>query len=159
MKFSDDFFDKKHDLKFACIFSVLCGLASAVATVSDIGAAYIFIAILIGNLIALKIDGIHHIITLVVFVVPCLILGIPELNLIVLLVCIIAAFADEIGHETISKVTDNTFLNLFFEFRFVMKIVVFILPFFGAFDILVFICFILFDVAYAFAEIIFEKLN
>ena len=69
MKYSDDFFDEKHDLMFASIFGVLCGLTSAIATVNDVGAAYVFIAILIGNLIALKVDGIHHIISLAVFVV------------------------------------------------------------------------------------------
>ncbi|MBE6502507.1 MAG: hypothetical protein E7Z79_08745 [Methanobrevibacter thaueri] len=159
MKYSDDFFDEKHDLKFASIFGVLCGLASAIATVSDVGAAYVFIAILIGNLIALKVDGIHHIISMAIFVVVCLICGIPDLNLIVLLVCIVGALSDEIGHETIGKVTDNTFLNLFFEYRFVMKIVIFVLAFAGAFDVFVFICFILFELAYEFAGITFEKLN
>ena len=81
------------------------------------------------------------------------------MNLIVLLVCIVAALSDEIGHETISKVTENTFLNLFFEYRFVMKIVIFILAFSGAFDVFVFICFIMFEVAYEFAGIVFEKLS
>ena len=159
MKYSDDLFDVNHNVAFASIFGILCGLASAVATVSDIGAAYVFIAILIGNLIALKVDGVHHIITLIVFVVVCLIFGIPDLSLIVLLICILAALSDEIGHETISKVTDNQFINLFFEYRFVMKIVIFLLAIFGAFDVLVFICFILFEVAYEMAGIVFEKLN
>ena len=159
MKLSDDFFDEKHDLKFASIFAVLCGIASAVAAVSDVGAAYIFIAILIGNLIALKVDGIHHIITLAIFVLVCFIYGIPDLSLIVLLICIIAALSDEIGHETISNVTDNGFLNLFFEYRFVMKLAIFILAFSGAFDVLVFIYFIMFEVSYEFAGIVFEKLN
>lgn len=159
MKYSDDSFDEKHNLKYACVFGILCGLASAIATVNDVGAAYVFTAILIGNLIALKIDGIHHVITLAVFVLVCLICGIPDLNLIVLLICIVAALSDEIGHETISKVTDNGFLNLFFEYRFVMKIAIFLLAFSGAFSVLVFICFILFEAAYEFAGIIFEKLN
>ena len=110
-------------------------------------------------LIALKVDGVHHIITLMVFVAVCLIFGIPDLSLIVLLICILAALSDEIGHETISKVTDNQFINLFFEYRFVMKIVIFLLVIFGAFDVLVFICFILFEVAYEMAGIVFEKLN
>ena len=159
MKYSDDFFDEKHDLKFSSILGILCGIASALATVNDVGAAYIFISILIGNLIALKIDGIHHFITLVVFVVICLICGVPDLNLIVLLICILATLSDEIGHETISKVTSNNFLNLFFEYRFVMKIVVFLLALSGALNILIFIYFMLFEVAYTFAGEIFEKLN
>ena len=159
MKYSDDLFDVYHNLLFASIFGVLCGLASAVAAVNDAGAAYVFIAILIGNLIALKVDGLHHVITLMVFVLTCMVFGIPDLNLIVLLICIVAALSDEIGHETISKVTDNVFLNLFFEYRFVMKIIIFALAFCGAFNVAVFIYFILFEVAYESAGIIFEKLN
>ena len=43
-----------HDLKFASsIWCFMC-TASAVATVIDVGAAYIFIAIPIGNFLAFK---------------------------------------------------------------------------------------------------------
>lgn len=159
MKYSDDLFDEKGDVKMASVFGILCGIASGIATVSDVGAAYLIIAIPIGNLLAMKIDGIHHVITLIVFIIICLIGGIPNLNLVVLLICILAALSDEIGHETISKVTDNVFLNLFFEYRFVMKIVVFLLAICGAFDILIFLCFIAFELAYVFAGTVFEKLN
>ena len=159
MKYSDDFFDENNNLLFASIFGILCGITTGIATVNDIGAAYIFIAIPIGNLIALKIDGIHHIITLTVFVIICLIYGIPNLSLFVLFICVLGALTDEIGHETISKVTDNVFLNQFFEYRFVMKIVIFLLAFSGAFDVSVFICFILFELAYLFAGVMFERLN
>ena len=157
MKYSDDFFDEKHDLKFASIFGVFCGIASGIAAVNDVGATYVFIAIPIANLLALKIDGIHHVITLAVFIIICLIFGIPDLSLAVLLLCIVGALADEVGHETIHKVTDNVFLNLFFEYRFVMKIVIFALAFSGAFSVVVFIYFILFELAYVFSGIVFEK--
>ena len=159
MKFSDDLFDISDDLKSAIVFGILCGVASALATVNDVGAAYIFISILIGNALVLKVDGFHHIITLIVFIIVCLIYGIPELSLIVLLICILAALSDEVGHENISKLTDNGFLNLFFEYRFVMKIVIFLLAIFNAFDFLVFIYFIIFEVAYVIAGVIFEKIN
>lgn len=159
MKYSDDLYDVDHNLLFASIFGILCGIASAVATVGDVGAAYIFIGILIGNLLALKIDGIHHLITLVVFVVICLIYGIPDLSLVVLLICILAALGDEVGHETISKFSDNVFLNMFFEYRFLMKAVIFLLAVCGAFNVWIFVCFILFELAYLVGEIMFEKLN
>ena len=55
MKYSDDLFDVNHDLMMASGIGVLCGLASAFATISDVGAAYIFISILIGNFIVLKV--------------------------------------------------------------------------------------------------------
>ena len=159
MKYSDDFFDKNNNLMFASIFGVLCGIASALAAVNDVGAAYIFIAIPIGNLLALKIDGIHHVITLVVFIIICLTAGIPQLSLVVLLICVLGALGDEIGHETISNVTDNYFLNMFFEYRFVMKIVILLLALSGAFSIWVFGFFMLFELAYLFAGICFEKFN
>ena len=159
MKFSDDAYDVNHDLNLATVFGILCGIASAVAAVSDVGATYIFLAILIGNLLALKVDGIHHIITLIIFVIVCLIYGIPELSLVTLIICVLSALTDEIGHETISKITENKFLNLFFEYRFVMKIVILLLAVYGSLNVLVFVCFILFEISYVTAGIIFEKLN
>lgn len=159
MKYSDDLFDVNNDVVMASAVGVLCGLASAFAAIGDVGAAYIFIAIPIGNLIALKVDGVHHIITLAVFIVICLIAGIPEISLVVLLICILGTLADEVGHELISTVTDNVFLNLFFEYRFVLKIVILLLAICGAFNIMVFVYFIIFEVAYLIGGIVFERLN
>ena len=159
MKYSDDLYDVKHNLTFATVFGVFCGIASALASVYSIEAAYIFMAVLIGNLIALKVDGLHHIITLIIFIVILLIGGIPDMNLVVLLICILAAFSDEVGHELISKVTQNKFLNLFFEYRFVMKVVILLLAVCGVFNIWIFVCFILFEIFYITAGILFESLN
>ena len=159
MKYSDDLFDINDNLVFASVFGILCAIASASATIYSIEAAYIFIAILIGNFIAFKVDGIHHIITLIVFLIIVLIAGLPQLNIIILLICTLAALSDEVGHELISKVTENSFLNLFFEYRFVMKVVILILAICGIFNIWIFVCFISFEIAYEIAGIIFEKLN
>lgn len=157
MKYSDDLFDVKDDLKFATLFGILCAIASAASALYSAEAAYLFFAILIGNLIALKVDGIHHIITLVLFLVIVLICGIPDLSLVILLICILAAFGDEVGHELISKVTDNKFLNLFFEYRCLMKVVILLLAVCGVFSIWIFLCFISFEIAYLIAGIIFER--
>lgn len=157
MKYSDDLFDVKDDLKFATLFGILCAIASAAAALYSAEAVYLFFAILIGNLIALKVDGIHHIITLVLFLVIVLICGIPDLSLVILLICILAAFGDEVGHELISKVTDNKFLNLFFEYRCLMKVVILLLAVCGVFSIWIFLCFISFEIAYLIAGIIFER--
>ncbi len=159
MKYSDDLFDVNNNLNYATIFGILCGVASGLAAVYSIEAAYIFIAILIGNFLVLKVDGIHHIISLITFVIILLIGGIPNLNMVVLLICILAIISDEVGHEMISKVTQDRFLNLFFEYRFVMKIAVFLLAVCGVFDIWAFICFMMFEIAYVIAGIIFESLN
>ncbi len=157
MKYSDDLYDVNHNLTFSTFFGILCAIASVVAAVYNSDAAYIFISILIGNLIVLKVDGIHHIITLIVFLVILLAVGIPDLRLVILLICILAAISDEIGHELIPTITENRFLNLFFEYRFVMKIVIFLLAVCGVFDIWAFVCFILFELAYTGAGIVFKK--
>lgn len=159
MKFSDDLYDVNDNLAFASVFGVFCAVASALASVYSIEAAYIFIAILVGNLLALKVDGIHHIITLMVFIAILLIGGIPDLNLIILLICTLSALSDEIGHELISNVSENKFLNLFFEYRFVMKIVIFLLAVCGVFNIWIFVCFLLFEISYVAAERLFESFN
>ena len=159
MKYSDDLMDINNNLQLASVVGVLCAITSAVATVYNAEAAYIFLAILIGNFLAMKVDGIHHIITLIVFTIISIAIGIPELNLVILLICILAALSDEIGHEMISKITDNKFLNLFFEYRFVMKVVIFALAICGVFNIWIFVCFLLFELSYVIAGMIFEKVN
>ena len=157
MKFSDYLFDERHDVVFPTGLGILCAIASAAATLYSTEAAYIFLAILIGNLIALKIDGVHHIVTVILYIVICLVFGFPELSLTILLICILSALMDEVGHETIPKVTENRFLNLFFEYRFVMKIVIGLLAVCGVFNILIFVCFILFELSYVTAGVVFEK--
>lgn len=159
MKYSDDLFDEKDNLAFSSVFGIFCGIASALASLYSIEAAYIFIAIPIGNILALKVDGLHHIITLIIYIVILLIGGIPELSLVVLLICILAALSDEVGHELICKVTQNKFWNLFFEYRFVMKIVIFLLAVCGVFSFWIFLCFILFEISYTCAGILFVKFN
>ena len=150
MKLSDDQFDDNNNLPLAIIFGVFCAVASAIATVNNVGAAYIFVGILIGNLLAFKIDGIHHLITLVIYIIISVIGGVPELNIVILLVCILAALSDEVGHELSSNI-QNTFIHNFFEYRFLMKIVMLLLVFFGVFGFEIFIFFILFEVAYLMA--------
>ena len=159
MKYSDDFYDQKHNVKMASFMGICCALVSAMAAIYNVEAAYIFWAILIGNLLALKVDGIHHILTVIIFIVMCLLIGFPEFNYVVLLICILAALSDEIGHEQIPEHTQNRFINLFFEYRFVMKIVILILAVVGEFSIWIFVCFILFEIFYEIAGILFEKLS
>lgn len=157
MKLSDDEYDENGNLYLAIVYGILCALASAIASVFDLGAAYVFIAILIGNLLAFKIDGIHHIITLAIFALICFIGGIPQLNIVILLISILAAISDEVGHELIDNYTENKLIQLFFEYRFVMKIVVFILAVCGAFSFRTFIFFMLFEVSYVVAEGVLKK--
>ena len=159
MKFSDDLYDVGHNLTFSTFIGILCAIASVAAALYNSDAAYIFISILIGNLIVLKVDGFHHIITLIIFLAVLFVVGIPNMGLVILLICILGIISDEIGHELIPNMTEDRFLNLFFEYRFVMKIVVFLLAVCGVFDIWIFVCFILFELSYVAAGIVFERLN
>ena len=157
MKLSDDACDIGSDKPLAIVLGILCAITSAFATASSASAACIFLGILIGNLLALKVDGIHHIITLFVFVIISLILGIPELNLVILLFCIFAALLDEVGHELISNLTSDKFLNYFFEYRCAMKVVIFLLAICGVFNMWFFVFFILFEFAYLAGESISQN--
>lgn len=159
MKYSDDLYDVNHERNISTFLGLICGLASVAATLYNVDAAYIFISLLIGNIIVFKVDGIHHIVALIVFLAVLLIVGIPNLSLLILLICILGIIGDEIGHELIPNMTENRFLNFFFEYRFVMKIVVLLLALCGVFNIWIFVCFILFEVSYMGAGIVFEIYN
>ncbi|MBE6505930.1 MAG: hypothetical protein E7Z73_09410 [Methanobrevibacter millerae] len=159
MKYSDDLYDVNHERNISTFLGLICGLASVAATLYNVDAAYIFISLLIGNIIVFKVDGIHHIVALIVFLAVLLIVGIPNLSLLILLICILGIIGDEIGHELIPNMTENRFLNFFFEYRFVMKIVVLLLALCGVFNIWIFVCFILFEVSYVGAGIVFEIYN
>ena len=156
MKYSDDLYDVNHDVYLSTVLGIICAIASVAASLYNSDAAYIFISILIGNLIVFKVDGIHHIITLIVFAAILFIVGIHELSLVILLICILGIISDEIGHELIPNITYNKFLNLY---RFVMKIVVLLLAVCGIFDIWIFVCFIMFEIFYVVAGIVFERYN
>ncbi len=81
------------------------------------------------------------------------------MSLVIMLICILGIICDEIGHELIPNMTDNRFLNFFFEYRFVMKIMVLLLAVCGVFDIWIFVCFIFFEIFYVVAGIVFERYN
>ncbi|MGI6447308.1 MAG: hypothetical protein ACOX01_01645 [Methanobrevibacter boviskoreani] len=118
MKISDDIYDEKHNKILASLIGVLCGVVSGIITSSSVDGAYIFLGILIGNFIALKVDGIHHVVTLIVFLAVSLYLSIPTLNLLLLAVIIISALIDEIGNDNEKIYAKSKFLMYFFDYRF-----------------------------------------
>ena len=171
MKLSDDEYDEKSNKIIAIIIGILCGLAIAYLSSNNIDASYIFIGILIGTGLSFKIDGIHHLLTLLTFLVLLLILHIPSLNLITLGICIFSAFIDEIGNDNQRIYKKNKFLKVFFEYRFSMKIAIFILAILGFYqdltgfqianivflNISTFIYFLLFEISYELAGFTFKK--
>lgn len=179
MKFSDDEYDEKSNKLIAVILGIFCGIAIAYLSSNNIDATYIFLGILIGNALAFKIDGIHHFATLITFLILFLIWGVFGINgnilssfsIITLFICMISALIDELGNDNIYLYEKNRFLKIFFDYRFSMKIAIFILAIFGLYqsfsgfsipyleflNFSTFIFFILFELFYLFAGLIFKK--
>ena len=157
MKFSDDEFDEKNNKILAVILGIICGLFAAYATVTNINAAYIFIGILIGNLLGLKVDGVHHIATLLTFLIIVAIIGIPGINGFILLACILGAWIDELGNDNPKVYSKGKFFEYFFDYRFSMKVVILLLAIFGYLQLIIFVYFLLFEIFYEFARKLFEK--
>lgn len=179
MKLSDDEYDEKSNKLIAVIIGIICGITIAFLASNNIDASYIFIGILIGTALSFKIDGIHHIATLLVFLLLYLIWGIfnpngsilADLSLITLLICIISAFIDEIGNDNKRIYNKSKFLKFFFDYRFTMKLAIlflailgyyqsitgFSLAFIDSLSFSTFIFFILFELSYELANIVFNK--
>ena len=130
MKLSDDEYDEKSNKVIAIILGIVCGLFTAYACSIDLDAACIFIAILIGNILALKVDGIHHIATMASFIIAFLILGLQHftfLSIITIIVGMIGAIIDELGNDNEKIYAKNKFLEYFFDYRFALKVVILLL--------------------------------
>lgn len=156
MKFSDDEYDEKNNIKFAIFYGVICGIFTALASISSGDATCIFVGILIGTLLSLKIDGMHHIVTLLIFFILLAIFGFPSFNTFILIVIIIGALIDEWGNDNPRFYTGG-FLQYFFDYRFTLKIFILLLAIFGYFQWYTFFCFILFDFGYEFARFLFNR--
>lgn len=171
MKLSDDAYDKKKNIFLAIVAGILCGSFIGYLAVTSADAACIFIAILMGTLLSLKIDSLNHIAALLLFVLIVVYIGIPMIGIITLLICSIAAFLDEVGND--NRFIKNKLLKLFFEYRFTLKITVFMFALLGLlqssypalqipgvqyFLLPTFIYFLLFDLFYELAGLKFDTI-
>jgi hypothetical protein len=171
MKLSDDEYDEKSNKIIAIVIGILCAVAIAYLSVNNIDASYIFIGILIGSLLSFKIDGIHHIVTLITFLLLLFIWGVPSLNLATLGFCGASALIDELGNDNEKIYKKNKLFKVFFEYRFTMKIAIFILAILGFIQSFIifhianidflsfstFFYFLLFEISYEFAGFTFKK--
>ncbi|KZX14844.1 hypothetical protein MBCUR_03670 [Methanobrevibacter curvatus] len=174
MKLSDDEFDEKDGIShkiIAIILGIFSGGIIGILATHNVDATYIFIGILIGTLFSFKIDGIHHIASLISFLIISFIFKIPNLSIFTLLICIISAFIDEIGNDNKVLYEKNKFLKLFFEYRFTMKIAILVLvilgmvnsilgysiPYLSFLSIETLTFFLIFEISYELARIIFQK--
>ena len=160
MKLSDDEYDEKSNKAMAIILGIFCGLFTAYACSIDLDATCIFIAILVGNILALKVDGIHHIATMASFIIAFLFLGLQSftyLSIITIIICMIGAIIDEIGNDNEKIYSKSKFLEYFFDYRFALKVVILLLVLIGLLNIWSFIYFLCFEIAYEIARVFFEK--
>lgn len=160
MKLSDDEYDEKSNKAIAILLGIVCGLFTAYACSIDLDAACIFIAILVGNILAFKVDGIHHIATMASFIIAFLFLGLQSftyLSIITIIICMIGAIIDEIGNDNEKIYSKSKFLEYFFDYRFALKVVILLLVLIGLLNIWSFIYFLCFEIAYEIARVLFEN--
>src|SRR5664280_742570 len=126
MKLSDDAYDKKKNIFLAAFAGMFCGLFIGYLAVTSADAACIFIAILIGTILSLKVDSLNHIVALLLFVLIAVYIGIPSIGIVTLLICSIAAFLDEIGNDNSWIKSKGKKIEIFFEYRFTLKVTILI---------------------------------
>lgn len=156
MKLADDAEDECGRPVTGLVAGMLCGLAVGALAVSNIEAAYIFLGIFAGTLLSLKIDCMSHIAAAAVFLTVLLLNGFPQIALPTLALCALAAYIDEWGNDNPRVYEKGRFFRLFFEYRFSLKIAIFILviasltgvSIFYGFHFLTLLYFLLFEAAY-----------
>jgi hypothetical protein len=173
MKLSDDAYDQKKNILMAILAGILCGLFVGYLAITSADAACIFIAILIGTLLSLKVDSLNHIIALLLFVSIIVYIGIPSIGIVTLLICSFAAFIDEFGNDNKWIKKRGRRIDLFFEYRFTLKITVLLFAILGLLQISfpglkipgvqyflfqTFLYFILFDLFYELAGLKFDTI-
>ncbi len=157
MKISDDFFDEKNNKLWASIIGILCGITCGLIASNNVDGAYIFLGILIGNILALKVDGIHHITTLIVFILILLLFNIPSMNILILIIIVLSAIIDELGNDNEQIYNSSKFLMYFFDYRFTLKVVILLLCLLGFLNIWTFPFFLCFDVSYEIGRVLFDR--
>jgi hypothetical protein len=173
MKFSDDAYDKKKNIYMAVMAAILCGVSIAYLAVTSSDAACLFIAILIGTVLSLKVDSLNHVLALILFLVIIIYIGIPSIGIVTLILCVLAAFIDEIGNDNDRIKKLGRGVELFFDYRFTLKLTVLVfallgllVPYFPVltqpniqyFQFQTFIYFLLFDLFYEVAGLKFDTI-
>lgn len=170
MKISDDAQDVKKNTVLAVLAGLICVLALGYLSVTSSDAATIFIGILVGTLLAGKVDRLAHVITLIIFLSIVAIFGIPSMGIVALLICTAAAYLDEMGNDALWLRGKRKF-NLFFKYRLALKFAVLFLAMGGLIQYLypefvkvtffqpeTFVYFLLFDLAYEVAGLYFNTI-
>ncbi len=154
VKLIDDIFDKKISKEWvAIVLAPLVGILWAISMASSPAAASILAAILIAAVLKGKINNIGHQIGLLTILVILFFSEFVQFLWIPLIVISLAAISDEIGHDFVEKNKKiNKVANYFFQYRFAMKLAVFLFALFNYFGWIFFFAFMAFDIAYVAIE-------
>ena len=158
IKYIDDAFDSSdHGKILAMIFAPITGVICYLLIATDIAAATILLAIMLGVALKGKIDTVGHLLALAI-VLLLLYVNPPEIMLLPWLVLGLAGFADEIGNDFVdsrpnllkraSFWSGTKFTYFFLEYRCFMKVMMIILFFMNILSWYYLVAFLFFDLAY-----------
>jgi hypothetical protein len=160
VKFIDDSFDEKaYPRKLALILAPITAIFWAYIMSLNSTAGLLLTAIIIGVFVKGKIDNVAFVIAVFSVYFAYFFMGdwkflIDPTLLLILIIISIAGIIDEIGNDYIDK--NNIYKNgfhgklmyFFFEYRFFMKIIVFLFALSGFYSIIFFIAFFFWDFGY-----------
>ncbi|HTX61971.1 MAG TPA: hypothetical protein VMC48_06635 [Methanobacterium sp.] len=168
MKVSDDAHDRRKNNVLGLVAAIICGISIGYLAVTSADAACIFLAILIGTVLAWKVDCRNHLLSLIIFLGIIVVVGFPTIGIITLAVCALAAFLDEIGNDS-QWAARQRFIKEFFQYRFALKTVIFIFAVLGLFTQLqgwglqffaplTFVFFLVFELSYELVGLKFDAI-
>jgi hypothetical protein len=149
--YDDKIFNKKIALSIAPFLGVLCAYTMLI----NPAAATILLAVVIGVLFKGKIDNIAHLTGLVVILAIVFVAGV-QLMVVPLVFLAFAALLDEFGNDFVDKRKNSLNMNkyshkfvvLFFDQRWVLKVIILILGIVGTISLVFFLAMFSFDYAY-----------
>lgn len=155
IKFIDDAFDEGiFNKKIAMIIAPLLGLLWGYTMYIDKYASTVLFAILLGVFFKGKIDNRAHLFGAIVIILFILSFKIRiDVMYIPLIVLFFSEILDEVGNDFVDKrnYSSNVFykpLKYFFEYRFMMKVMVIAIVVIGIFPYYIAVAFLLFDGSY-----------
>ncbi len=144
MKISDDIVDNgiREGRFLSNIAGIIYGTIFGYLLIKNEYSAYVISSIVISCILAKKVDNMPHYIALAIIFFFALVLGVPEINPILLALFSLAGFIDEYEANFRNKI-----LYIMFEYRFFLKIAFFVyFIVYGVYEPLLYI--VVFDASY-----------
>jgi len=148
IKYIDNTFDEnKYDEKLATFIACILGLLMAYTIHLSSESATILLSMLIGLLIAKKIDNVAFLLGYIIAVSGSLMLGF-DIVIIPFIIFIFANIIDEFCNDLVDKNNYNIVIESFFKYRFTLKVCVLIAVIFSSLNFLAILYILSFDVSY-----------